>query len=177
MMRALRYFMIKGLLKSFLRFLNAAFASILAVLILFEEWGWEPLQRLLEKVGRLPLIHQIEAAILCLSPRVSLLLFLLPSFFLLPIKILALGLIAHGKPTLGIVVIVLAKIIGTAVVARLFTLTRPALLKMPWFELLYLRWTNWKDSLLTRVRCSWAWRKAGDLKRLVRLYWTIRKRG
>lgn len=176
-MPALRYFMIQVLLKSFLHFLHFTFASLLAVFILFEEWGWEPLQQILEKVGRLPLIHQIEAAILCLSPRISLCLFLVPTFFLLPIKILALGLIAQGNPTLGIVLIILTKIIGTAVVARLFTLTRSALLKMPWFELLYLRWTNWKGALLSRVRCSWVWRKAGDLKRLVRLRWTAWKRG
>src|SRR5574343_501955 len=89
--------------------------ALLALLILFEEWGWEPLQRALARLGRLPLLRQLEAAITRLPP------------------LLALGLIAHGKRLLGVAVIVAAKLVGTAVVARLFTLTRPALMRMAWF--------------------------------------------
>ena len=38
--------------------------GLLALLILFEEWGWEPLRRVLTWLGRLPVMRRIEAAIL-----------------------------------------------------------------------------------------------------------------
>jgi hypothetical protein len=37
--------------------------------------------------------------------------------------------------------------------------------------------SNLLDALLTRIRCSWVWKKAGDLKRIVRLRWTTLKEG
>ena len=43
-----------------LRGLKTLASWILALLILFEEWGWEPLNRLLARLARLPLIGHIE---------------------------------------------------------------------------------------------------------------------
>jgi hypothetical protein len=101
-----------------------------------------------------------------------LLVFLLPSLMLLPVKLLAIWLIAIGQKTLGLLVILLAKLGGTAIVARLFTLTKPALMRMDWFARLYTRWSAWKESLLARVRASWAWRTGRALKRFLRMRWT-----
>ena len=144
---------------------------VIALLILFEEWGWAPLQGLLTRLGRLPLLRQLERLIRRLPPRAALVLFLLPALLLLPVKLAALALIVRGKPLLGALVIVVAKLLGTAVVARLFTLTQPALLQMPWFARLYLRWMGWKAALLLSVRMSWAWHKASALKRRLRQRW------
>ncbi len=160
-----------GPLRLLMQLLRRLGGVLLALLILFEEWGWEPLQRALARLGRLPLLRQLEAAITRLPPLAALAVFALPALLLLPVKLLALGLIAHGKRLLGLAVIVLAKLVGTAVLARLFTLTRPALLQLPWFAALYARWSAWKAGLLTRVRASWAWRTGRALKRLVRLQW------
>ncbi len=157
--------------------LRRAVGALLALLILFEEWGWEPLQRALARLGRLPLLRQLEALIARLPPHAALLAFFLPALLLLPVKLAALGLIAHGQHLLGLVVIVLAKLVGTAVVARLFTLTRPALMQLPWFVQLYTRWTAWKQALLARVRASWAWRWGRVLKRQLRQQWARWKRG
>jgi hypothetical protein len=163
--------MLNDLLRLLLRGLRHAATGVLAALILFEEWGWEPLQRALAWVGRLPLLRQIEAAIARLPPHAALAVFLLPTLLLLPVKLAALWLIGQGQHLLGLAVIVLAKLLGTAVVARLFTLTRPALLRMAWFADVYGRWTGWKGALLARVRASWAWRTGRAIKRLVRLRW------
>ena len=111
--------------------LKVGFTIIVALVILFEEWGWEPLQRLLARLGRLPLLRQIEGLITRLPPKAALAVFLLPTLLLLPIKLLALWFIGNGHRLLGLLVIVAAKLVGTAVVARLFTLTRPALMTMP----------------------------------------------
>ena len=64
----------------------------------------------------------------------------------------------------GVGVIVGAKIVGTALVARLFVLTRPALMRLAWFAALYERWTTWKEGVLARIRASWAWRAGRVIK-------------
>ena len=169
--------MLKPLLRTLATGLRHTLTAGLALLILFEEWGWEPLQRALAAIGRLPLLRELEAGIGRLPPRAALLVFLLPTLLLLPIKLLALAAIAHGHKLLGLVVIVLAKLLGTAVVARLFALTRPALLQLPWFARWYARWTAWKDRLLAQVRASWAWRSGRAAKRLLRQRWARWRRG
>ncbi len=83
---------------------------------------------------------------------------LLPALLLLPVKLLALLLIGNGRFGLGLSLVVLAKLIGTAIVARLFQLTRPALLRLGWFARFYAGWTTWKTGLLIWVRNSDVWR-------------------
>jgi len=153
------------------RALKGLASAFLALLILFEEWGWEPLQRALAKLARLPLIGAIERRIAALPPYAALAVFALPSLLLLPVKLVALWLIGQGQAMLGALVIVVAKIAGTAIVARLFVLTRPALMRLAWFARIYTRWIVWKDTLLARVRASWPWRAARVLKRAVRRRW------
>ncbi|OWQ83211.1 hypothetical protein CDN99_26590 [Roseateles aquatilis] len=148
--------------------LRWAVRLILALVILFEEWGWEPLQRAMAAIGRLPVFRQLEAAVRRLPPYVALVVFLLPGLLLLPVKLLALWVIGSGRPGLGVAVIVLAKVLGTAIVARLFALTQPALMSLPWFARLYTRWTVWKDGLLAWVRASAAWRMARAIKLRIR---------
>jgi hypothetical protein len=153
------------------RLMRALLGWPLALLILFEEWGWGPLQRALAWVGRLPVLRAVERLIATLPPWGALLVFLLPSLALLPVKLLALWLIGAGHALTGAVVIVGAKVVGTAVIARLFTLTRPALMRMAWFASLYLRWSTWKEALLAQVRASWPWRAGRVVKRLLARRW------
>jgi hypothetical protein len=79
----------------------------------------------------------------------------------------ALAAIAHGHVVMGALVIVAAKILGTAVVARLFTITRPTLMRLRWFAACYARWLGWKESLLAEVRRTRAWRQVRVLRRQV----------
>ncbi|MFM2120185.1 MAG: hypothetical protein RL722_1653, partial [Pseudomonadota bacterium] len=137
---------------------------LLALVLLFEEWGWGPLQRAMAWLGRLPVLRQIEAWIARLPPYGALALFLLPSVSLLPIKLLALWLIGQGHAGLGLSVIVAAKLAGTAILARLFALTQPALMRLAWFARLFTRWMAFKDALLARARASAAWRAAVALR-------------
>ncbi len=150
------------------RCLGALFTWAVALLILFEEWGWEPLGRLVARLGRLPFFALVERRIQALPPYASLAAFALPFLALLPVKVLALWLIARGHPLFGLTVILLAKLAGTALVARLFTLTQPALMRIGWFALYYLRWTAWKDALLERVRATPAWRAIGRARAALR---------
>ena len=87
------------------------------MLLLFEEWGWQPLARAF---------------------------------------------------VVGFCMVVAAKIAGTAVAARLFQLTHPALMRMPWFTLLYTPWKRWKDQVLNRARASRPWQLMHRLTRRVK---------
>ena len=162
-------------LQSFLRWpvraLKAVLATLLALIILFEEWGWEPLQRMLVWIGRMPGLRWLEKTIRRLPPYAALALFLLPTLLLLPVKLLALWLIGQGRVLLGTLVIVAAKVVGTAIVARLFTLTQPSLMQLTWFARSYARWANWKGALLERVRGSRLWRTARAFRANWRQRW------
>jgi hypothetical protein len=154
-----------------LRLLKGLFGWLLALMILFEEWGWEPLQRALAWVGQLPGLRWIESRIQQLPPHSALALFLLPTLALLPVKLLALWFIGQGKVVSGTLVILAAKLVGTAIVARLFSLTQPALMQLAWFARAYVRWTNWKTALLAQVRASWPWRLGRVLKHRLQRRW------
>src|SRR5664279_3835009 len=98
--------------------------ALVALLILFEEWGWAPLARALGRVARWPPIGRLEQRIAGLRPHFALALLFLPALALLPVNIGALWLIGLGRVAGGIVLLLVAKILGTAVVARLFLLTQ-----------------------------------------------------
>ncbi len=152
-----------------LRWLRRGVEALLALLILFEEWGWEPLKRAMAWVARLPPLAWLERRIAALPPYAALVVFALPTLLLLPVKLAALWLIGAGQAGLGLAVIVLAKLVGTALLARLFQLTQPALMQLAWFAHFYGRWTVWKAGVLAQVRASWAWRAGHAFKRRVAL--------
>ena len=89
-------------------------------------------------------------------------------------KLLALWLIGQGKVLAGALVILTAKLVGTATVARLFSLTQPALMRLDWFARLYTRWHRWKEGVLTQVRTSWPWRVGRVVKRALMRAWQRR---
>ena len=155
-------------LKKFLR--NIVFALV-AVIVLFEEWGWERLVALVARLARLPLLAWIERKIALLPPWAALLVFGVPVLVLLPVKLAAVYLFAHGKRTLGLIVLLGAKLIGTAVLARLFQLTEPALMQLAWFARWYPRWKVWKDQLIAQVRQSAPWRMGHQVKSRAKVWW------
>ena len=169
--------MARDLLRQLIRFLGRLAAWPLALLILFEEWGWEPLQRGMVRLGQALGLEGVEARIRKLPSYLALAVLVVPSLLLLPVKLLALWLISHGHVVEGTLVIIVAKVAGTALVARLFTLTRDALLRLNWFAYLYGRWTGFKEALLERVRASWPWRWARAMKRHWRMRWQAWRRG
>jgi len=131
---------------------------LVAPVILFKESGWEPLMRLADMLARLPPFAWIVRHIASLPPLGALAAFLAPTLLLLPMKLLALLLIGRGHAVSGLLMIVVAKIAGTAAVARLFMLTRPQLMRMEWFARLHARWSDIKQRLMAMARASAAWR-------------------
>jgi hypothetical protein len=150
------------------RLLRNTFTALLALVLLFEEWGWEPLQALLARLARLPLWAWLEGRIARLPPWGAVAVFAIPALALLPIKLLALFLIGRHHAFLGLCVLLSAKVVGTALLARLFTLTQPTLMRLAWFARWYPRWKAWKDGIIAQVRASPAWQMGRRFKNQIR---------
>jgi hypothetical protein len=140
---------------------------VFAVVLIFEEWGWQPLARFMAWLGTFKLVARLERRISALPPYGALAVFALPSLLILPLKLLALYLITTGHAVAAAALFIGAKLAGTAVLARLYTLVSPRLMQIRWFARLHDRLMPWKDALFARVRASWAWRYARILKHRV----------
>ncbi len=136
------------------RIITAPFVFVAAVIILLEDWLWDDLQRLAAAIGSLPVFRQIEQLIVRLPRAGALGLFLVPSVVLIPVKLLALYFISRGHALIGVGIVVAAKIAGTALVARLFTLTKPKLLTFGWFAWTYERIVAFKARVYAAIRSS-----------------------
>ena len=141
---------------------------VLALIILFEEWGWRPLAAALAKLARWRLWARAEAVVAHLPPYLALCVFALPTALLFPLKLLALFLIAKGQAVAAGTLFVAAKVVGTALVARIFQLTQPALMRIPWFAWAYARLMPWKEAVFAAIRQTWAWRYGRMLKARVK---------
>jgi hypothetical protein len=157
--------------KPLLRFLKNLFRWALALILLFEEWGWEPLAAALARLARLPFFAWVERRIRALPPYGAVALFFVPALMLVPVKIAALYLIAHQHGWLGLAVLLAAKVAGTAILARLFALTQPTLMQLAWFARWYPRWKAWKDRIMEEVRASPAWQAARRIKAAAAAQW------
>jgi len=140
------------------RLIAAPFVIIAAIVILFEEWLWDDLQRVAAAIGRLPLFRQIESFIAGLPPYAALALFGAPSLLLIPVKLAALYLLAHGQPISGVMIVVAAKIAGTALIARIFVLTQPKLLCIGWFAWSYARFLAFKVRIHEAIKSTRAYK-------------------
>jgi hypothetical protein len=150
------------------RLLSAPFVLMAAIVVLFEEWLWDDLQRIAAAVGRLPLFRQIESLIAGLPPYAALAMFGAPSLLLIPVKLAALYFIAHGQPTLGLMTAVGAKIAGTALVARIYALTHPNLLRIGWFAFAHARVLAFKTRVHEAIKSTRFYKAARRLRMRMR---------
>lgn len=147
------------------KILKSILLAPMLLVLLFEEWGWEPLARAFNALGRLPIWAKLEEKVRQLPPWAALLAFGIPALALIPVKLLALYMFGKGHVAFGLGLVIAAKITGTALAARLFQLTQPALMQLHWFARLYVPWKIWKDRWLEQIRNSRPWRAVRYLKR------------
>jgi hypothetical protein len=160
---------------------------VLAIVFLVEAWLWRHLHPIVEAiVARIPL-RRVKAwvadGIRRLPPAATLVVFVVPVALLFPFKLLGLWLLAHKHWFAATVVLVLAKLVGVAVTAFVFEVTRPKLLRMAWFRWLYehvLVWLDWAHSLVDpikqRIKRMVRLFGPGQASRTLRLLWRIRRR-
>jgi len=134
------------------RLLRGGLAVVAAVWLFLEEWVWDGLVALTKWVARLPVFRGLEARIQRLGPKAAMAAFVVPWLLMLPVKVLGLWLFGSGRFWAGVLVFVVGKLVGTAVLARLFTLTRPALLQIGWFRRFYDWFTRLRDRAYAYVR-------------------------
>ena len=125
---------------------------IAAAIMFIEEWLWDHLAAAMAWVARAPFFRWLEAKLAALHPYAAMVVFLVPGAMLLPVKIGALYLMTHGHAGLGLLLILTAKFIGTAIAARLFTVCRPALLTVRWFRWIYEGILRLKTRLYTAIK-------------------------
>jgi hypothetical protein len=125
--------------------LTPPFIIVAALVLWFWEWLWEPLERFMVMIGRWPVLRLVEAWISRASRYVALACFVIPGAVLLPFKILGLYFLGHGAPVLGVGTFLAAKVVGTALVARIFALTKPRLMEIAWFARVYAAVVRFKN--------------------------------
>lgn len=141
---------------------------IAAIVILLEGFLWEPLQGLAAWIGHLPGLRRFERWVAALPPKGALAMFLTPTVVLLPFKLMALAAFARGMFVTGLLVAISAKVVGTALVARIFALCKPTLLTVGWFARAY-HWINGvRDRTMTLLRATAVWKASKALAAAVR---------
>lgn len=141
-----------------------------ALIVLFLEWGWRPLEQALARLHKYFVFARLEAWVQSLPPYGALAMFAAPAVCLFPLKLVALYLFATGHPVLGVSIIVGAKVVGTAVVAHIFILTQPQLMRIGWFKTAYDTFMPWKERMFAEIRASAVWRN-GRIVRVVVKRW------
>ena len=157
------------------RIARALLAIPAAIWLFMEEWLWDAMLAFTAALSALPPIRWAEAQIAKLPPYAALIAFVIPAAVLLPFKLVAFWLIAHGQGVLGALVFIIAKIIGTAFLARIFALTKPALMTIGWFARAYNWVMAWKARVYAYVRALPAYqamrRRTRALKRQIQGWW------
>ena len=122
-----------------------------ALVVLFEDFVWARVTAMVAVLARLRLVARLEAWVLTCGRHTTLALFAIPIACLIPIKLTAVWLIASGHIVTGILVIVAAKVTGTAISARLFVIAKPKLMTFETFVKIYntvLRFGAWARGVI-----------------------------
>ncbi len=132
---------------------------LLALVFLIEAWLWDHVAPIIARlVAMIPLQRLkawIASRVSALSPPASLLVFAVPVVFLLPLKFVALWLLARHAWFAALAVMLFAKVAGVGVTAFVFDITRPQLLQMGWFRRLYdnvMALRGWASELIAPYR-------------------------
>src|SRR5580700_6955326 len=114
---------------------------LLAVIFLIEAWLWDHLEPIVARVVELIPLRAFKQWLAervdTLSPAMTLIVFIVPVIPLFPLKLVGFWLLAHEYWLSAIATILFAKIVGVAILAFVFDVTRSKLLEMRWFEALY----------------------------------------
>lgn len=142
------------------RRLLAPVVYLAALFLMLEDWLWNLGARLTAGLAQWAPLRRLERRIGRMRPVPALVLFLLPPLLLFPVKIVALYAMTRGHAWTGLAVIIVAKLVSAAAVARLYILTRPALMTMPWFARLEARFLALKERAIVKLQATAAWQQA-----------------
>ena len=133
--------------------MNKIILSLLAVFLIIEEWLWDGLTVFGHALISWFHLEAVEEWLSRASPPTALVAFCIPLLIVTPINLLALNLLANGLIMQGLGLEVVAKLFGTLLVARVFSITKPQLLTFGWLRMIYTTITGW---------LQWAHKKVTD---------------
>ena len=128
--------------------------SLLAIFLIIEEWLWDLLTAFGHSLVHWLNLESVERWLTRTSPNMALVAFSIPILIVTPINLAALGLLANGLILQGILMEVLAKLLGTLLVARVFALTKPQLLTFSFLNIIYtiiIGWLQWAHQKITET--------------------------
>ena len=147
-----------SVLRRLMRWLWSGVVGVATLVFVVEEWLWDTLKGAMKAIGRLPGIAHVESWIARLPPAGAAFFFVLPTTLALPIKLVALHAIATGHLLRGTLVILAAKVLATALFARIYVLTQPALMRVHWFVAMRAAVLRWRAWAYAQIESHPAWR-------------------
>jgi len=138
--------------------------SLLAIFLIIEEWLWDLLSAFGHSLVHWLNLESLELWLTRTSPNMALVAFSIPILIVTPINLAALGLLANSLILQGILMEVLAKLLGTLLVARVFSLTKPQLLTFSFLSFIYTNITRWLQWAHQKVTETPVYRWAKQLK-------------
>jgi hypothetical protein len=138
--------------------------SLLAIFLIIEEWLWDLLTAFGRSLFHWLNLEQFEQWLRQTDPNMALVAFSIPILIVTPINLAAFGLIAKGFILQGILTELLAKILGTLLVARVFALTKSQLLTFVFLNITYTTITSWLQWAHSKVTETAVYRWMKQLK-------------
>jgi hypothetical protein len=147
------------------RALEILFVPVVAAIVFFEEVLLHHLGLAMARLARWEPVRRLEAWLAALPPWAALIAFIAPSTLVLPVKLAAVWFALEGRLGLAMASIVIGKIVGTALLARLYKVLRPTLLRLSWYLATETWLFEWRDKIYAFVRALPAWQAAAALSR------------
>jgi hypothetical protein len=119
-------------------------------------------------LARLRLVQRIEAGVAGLPAYGVLALFLVPLAVIEPLKVYGLVLFGEGRYLAGILVFVVAKVVGLGLAERLFAIGRGKLLSIAWFAACHRRVLAVRDGAYRWLEATVFWPRAKAVVRRTR---------
>jgi len=144
------------------RVVRLILVSLAAIWMLFEDWVWDTIVELMEKVARLRIINRFESFLARQNRYLLLTLFTFPFLIVIPAKLYGLYLIADGKVIRGVTIFIVAEVLITALITRLFIISKDKLLQIKAFVTFYYWFKDKKEWLYSELRKLRAWQLASE---------------
>jgi hypothetical protein len=143
--------------------LELILVPIAAAIVFVEQTLIHYLNAVMAALARWPPVAHLEALLMRLPPWAAVCTFAAPSILILPVKLSAFWFATHHKFGLAFASVAAGKVLGTAVLARLYRILRPTLMRLRWFAWADRTFFQWRDWAYAFVRSLPPWREAAKL--------------
>ena len=125
--------------RNHMKLLKYPFYFLAAIFILFEEWLWFRLLRVMQAFTSLPIVRAIDPFVRKQNKWVALALFAIPELTFIPVKMGVFWLFGAGHAFIGTILFVAAKVAGTATFAWMWDMTEPKITELAWVRWIQTR--------------------------------------